>query len=80
MQRVNWMKMKDRLLQPVSCTICGRRRYRRSLLLRHVKTVHNVKDHVKAAKINKTMVEAALTSDQEGMDRDGRQKVEEESG
>ena len=70
------MKMKDRLLQPVSCTICGRRRYRRNLLLRHVKTVHNVKDHVKAAKINKTMVEAALTSDQEGMDGDGRQEVE----
>ena len=73
---MNRMKVKDRLLQPVSCTICGRRWYRRSLLLRHVKTVHHVKDHVKAAKITKTMVEAALTSDQEGMDGDGRQEVE----
>ena len=74
---MNRMKVKDRLIKPVNCTICGSKWWRRSLLLRHVKTVHQVKDHVSATNITKIMVEkAALTNDQKGMDEDGGQEVE----
>ena len=35
-------KVKDRLEEPVRCTICGSKWVRKSLLLRHLQAVHNI--------------------------------------